>query len=183
MRTIKKLGQGVLLALGVLGLAGTVSAAPLAITTCKAITVSGPYVLTKNLTAAGNCLVVKASDVTIDLGGYVLTGNGTGSAISDGVGVNGTVVRNGVIRNFGYGMDLQGSNNLIDEVRVFDTTQGGIFVGTGSLVKGSLANDNNVFGIWLQCPASAIANTAFGNTGFNFATSGVGCVNSQNLAP
>ena len=185
MKAIKKLGQGVLVAIGVLGLAGTVSAAPQAITTCKSITVSGPYVLTKNLTAAGDCLVVKASNVTIDLGGYVLTGNGTGRGVfaDVGFGFRGIVVRNGVVTGFAHGVLLGGFNHVVDDVRVFDMTGSGIYVGDGSLVKGSVASDNGDFGIWLVCPASAIGNTAVGNGFPNLFQNGAGCVLSQNLAP
>ena len=185
MTTIKKLGQVVLVALGVLGLAGTVSAAPQAITACKTITVSGPYVLTRNLSAVGDCLVVKAMNVTIDLGGYVLTGNGAGRGIvvEPGFNFRGIVVRNGVVTDFAYGIMLSGPNNVVEDVRVFDMTGAGIYVGNGSLVKGSVASNNGDFGIWLVCPASAIGNTAVSNGLGGLLQQGAGCVSSQNLAP
>ena len=45
---------------------------------CTTITKPGFYVLTRNLTATGDCLVVAANFVTIDLGGWVITGSGLG---------------------------------------------------------------------------------------------------------
>ena len=47
------------------------------ISKCGTISKPGSYVLTRNLTAIGDCLVVAANFVTIDLGGWVITGNGT----------------------------------------------------------------------------------------------------------
>ena len=43
---------------------------------CTKITKPGFYVLTRNLTATGDCLVVAANFVTIDLGGWVITSTG-----------------------------------------------------------------------------------------------------------
>ena len=53
------------------------------ISKCGTISKPGSYVLTRNLTANGDCLVVAANFVTIDLGGWVITGNGTGGGITD----------------------------------------------------------------------------------------------------
>ena len=50
------------------------------------------------LSAAGNCIVVGADSVTIDLGGFTITGNGTGNGITDaGQARKGVVARNGSI--------------------------------------------------------------------------------------
>jgi hypothetical protein len=186
MKTIKKLVQGMLVALGVLGLAAAASAAPKSITTCRTIDDPGSYLVTKNLTATGNCLVVKASHVTIDLGGYVLSGNGTGTGIKDTVGgLRGVTVRNGTVRGFDDGIVLIGFSGMVDQVRVHDNVSLGIYVGPGYLVKASVASNNGSFGIGLQCPASAVGNTAIDNIdlGDNLVTFGTGCVLSQNLAP
>ena len=58
-------------------------AAPQGIRTCRPITASGSYVVTRNLTTVGTCLSVLVSFVTIDLGGFTLSGNGTGEGVSD----------------------------------------------------------------------------------------------------
>src|SRR2546428_5578353 len=65
-----------------------------AISACTAITTSGSYILTRNLVAAGNCLVVAADFVTTDLAGHTISGNGTGGGITTGSDV-GITVRGG----------------------------------------------------------------------------------------
>ena len=54
------------------------------ISKCTTISKPGSYVLTRNLTASGDCLMVAANFVTLDLGGWVITGNGTGTGSQTG---------------------------------------------------------------------------------------------------
>jgi hypothetical protein len=184
MNVMKKLGQGLLVTIGVLGLAGVASAGPRTINSCKTIDEPGSYLVARNLTAAGDCLVVTASGVTIDLGGWMLTGNGTGIGVRDLYGTtNGTEVRNGTITGFTGGVELGGGNSIVDQVRARDNGTYGITVGAGSLVRNSVASNNGSIGIFLDCPSSAVSNTATGNPGANIHTNGPGCVGSQNVAP
>src|SRR5215467_11079290 len=68
---------------------------PIEITQCQTISQPGSYKLVNNLTATGDCIVITAQDVTLDLNGFEISGNGTGSAIvGTGAQVR-TVVRNG----------------------------------------------------------------------------------------
>ncbi len=204
MKAIKKLGQGVLVAIGVLGLAGAVSAAPKSITSCKTIDEPGSYLVTRNLTGSGICLYVDADDVAIDLGGYVLRGNGTGDGVTANAYRKGITVRNGTVTNFNSGVSLFGTGSIVEQVRAHDNTSYGIIVGNGALVKSSIASDNGDDGIFadpsslitgsvatgnglrglvMWCPASAVSNTTTNNAGGNLVTVGAGCVLSQNLAP
>jgi hypothetical protein len=185
MKTMKKLGQGMLVAIGVLGLVGVASAGPKTITSCKTIDEPGSYLVTKNLTANGDCLKVAVAGVTIDLGGWVLTGNGTGVGIQDlYAGAQATVVRNGMVRGFDDGIALSQGNNIIEHVRVLNSASVGISVGPGSLVKNSVVSNSATFGIGLSCPASAIGNTVTNNgLDDNIIMFGAGCVSFHNLAP
>src|SRR5262249_46179573 len=61
-----------------LGYQGSALAGPKGLSSCKSLTTPGSYVLTGNLSAVGDCLVVAADFVTIDLAGFSVTGNGTG---------------------------------------------------------------------------------------------------------
>src|SRR4051812_38813848 len=86
-------------------------AAPRVLNNCTTITDPGAYVLGKNLNATGDCFVIAADFVNLDLDGFTLTGNGTGAAISQlmptyGVGRRGMVVRNGAVTNFQSGVSL-----------------------------------------------------------------------------
>lgn len=70
------------------------------------ITNSGSYYLTRNLTAgtnAANGIIIAVSDVTLDMGGFILTGTTNGAygiSISGGNNRNITI-KNGVVRGWG----------------------------------------------------------------------------------
>ncbi|MGH9900357.1 MAG: hypothetical protein ACRD68_00800, partial [Pyrinomonadaceae bacterium] len=71
------------------------------IRSCQTIDDSGSYLLTKSLTAAGDCLVIAADNVTVDLNGFTITGDGTGKGITDGgAQLKNITVRNGGVTNF-----------------------------------------------------------------------------------
>ena len=61
-----------------LGICAVAAVAQTAITDCGPITVAGPYVLANNLSATGDRLAVQSNSVTIDLGGFTITGPGAG---------------------------------------------------------------------------------------------------------
>src|SRR5262245_26996405 len=61
--------------------ASGVDAQPTRITKCQTISEAGSYMLANNLIAAGNCLVIAEDFVTIDLAGFSIRGNGTGTGI------------------------------------------------------------------------------------------------------
>jgi hypothetical protein len=110
---------------------------------CTEIRNPGFYLLTRNLTAAVNddCLVVRTSFVTIDLGGWVISGRsndpdqlGVGITIT-GESVQNTTVRNGTITGFGDAINL-GRRAVVENVRAFGN-QGGIVAASDSTVSGS----------------------------------------------
>jgi hypothetical protein len=47
-----------------------------------AVSSSGNYTVTANLTATGNCIVITVPNVAIDLQGHMIAGNGTGNGIT-----------------------------------------------------------------------------------------------------
>ena len=62
-------------------------AAPKTLNDCKTITDPGAYVVGKNISASGDCFVIAADNVNLDLDGFVITGNGTGSAFVEQLAV------------------------------------------------------------------------------------------------
>ena len=73
----------------------------------------GSYYLTTNLSyAAGNAITVTATNVSIDLNGFALTGGGTNSPYT-GISSTGAslAVRNGIISGWLYGASAAGPNN------------------------------------------------------------------------
>ena len=150
---------------------------------CKTIDEPGSYLLTKNLTATGNCLVVAADHVTIDLGGYALSGNGTGFGVISSSNDANVAVRNGTVTGFEVGVGLQGPASVVEDVRAPANSLHGIILAPRSIVRGSIAIGNGHHGIVLFCPSGAVGNVATDNPDGNLETLGAGCVLSQNLAP
>ena len=133
------------------------------ISKCGTISKPGSYVVTRNLTANGDCLVVAADFVTIDLGGWVITGNGTGSGITDQeAGRGGITVRNGEITGFEDGVLLRASSEVvIEKVRAFGDAFG-ISAGAGSTVSGNIAR-GLIRGIGTGGDSIVSGNIATGN--------------------
>jgi hypothetical protein len=122
---------------------------PTKITECGTIVRPGSYVLTKNLTAAGDCLVVNADFVSIDLAGFLITGDGTGAGIrADPVGpesAQGIAVRNGTIAGFEFGVAMIAIGSIVEGVRAVGNSSTGIF--TSGIVRNNTAVGNRIHGI------------------------------------
>src|SRR6267143_265399 len=98
MKTPRVLGLLAMVTCG-LGLVGAVWAQG-TIYGCGAISAPGLWQLAANISASGTCLVITANDVTLDLSGFEIVGDRTGSCISDGgTSLTGTVIKNGTVRN------------------------------------------------------------------------------------
>lgn len=156
-----------MLAIGLLGYAPDVLAGVKKIKKCGTITAPGSYQLDKNLNATGDCLVIQANFVTIDLNGFTVTGDGTGDGITDGgVARKGIAIRNGTITGFVDGIDLFFSRGVsVEQVRAFDNSGDGIRVGFDSMVTGNTAFDNVGNGIFARFGSTVTGNTARSNNG------------------
>jgi hypothetical protein len=100
--------RGALLAIG-LSASARQAAAGTHIDSCRPLTQSGSCTRTKTLPAEGDCLVVLADFVTLDLCGHTSTGIGRGTGIRvdrqqvrQGIGV-----RHGTLTNCGNGVTLE----------------------------------------------------------------------------
>lgn len=91
-----------------------------------AITESGSYVVTDNLSSAGYGIIVAASGVTIDLAGHTLSGSGNDSGIVADTN-DMVVVRNGTIEGFANGIRAINSNyGRYERLTVRDNLNSGI---------------------------------------------------------
>ena len=138
---------------------------PTQIKSCGTLSEPGSYVVVQNLTATGDCLVIAADFVTIDLGGFTLTGNGTDEGITDKFGGRvGVVVRNGTVTNFAIGVRIAtGSRHTIEGVRVVSNIGLGMSIGTNSIVKGNTVSDNGSIGISVDTGSIVTGNIASDN--------------------
>ena len=133
---------------------------------CTTISQRGSYELTRNLTARGDCLVVAANFVTIDLGGWVIAGNGTGSGITDQEAARrGIAVRNGTVTNFDAGVALgETTGAVVENVRAITHNTFGIATGSFSIVSGNIV-ENTIFGIIAGRFSTVTGNSAAGGEG------------------
>ena len=163
------------------------------ISACTTITTPGSYILTRNLVAAGDCLVVAADFVTIDLAGHMIRGNRTGIGIQDSGLRKGIAIHNGTITNFSAGLRICGQGSiqiLVERMRVIDNVNDGIalcdgmaivkdsissgnsqgiFVGPRSVVRSTTTSNNASLGIQAGLGSTIIGNTADenGNSGLS----------------
>ena len=136
----------------------------------------GSYRLTGNLSvpASTDGVRIEADGVTLDLNGFSISGPTRitcpiqGCPPNNGIGVHslnatGSTVRNGSVENMGAeGIRLDG------EARVYDVTarsngRSGIQVGSWSLVRHCVANQNDLAGIIAPDSSTVIGNTMVGN--------------------
>ncbi len=138
----------------------------------------GSYYLTANLTVpAGKAGIrVAASDVRVDLNGFVLSGNaaaGTSGITDSGVALTDISVHDGVIRAMsGIGVNLGATRrSLIDELRVHDNAGTGVLTGHAARITGVRADVNaatqgaGAAGIRSGDASQILRCTAKGNTG------------------
>jgi hypothetical protein len=99
------------------------------------ITEPGSYVLEGNLTTAGAGIEIKASNVSINLNGYTLSGDSDEIGINALKEINNITVQNGAITGFGQGVTLNGcSQCAIKNLRIFGPS--GIFLaGSDCLIE------------------------------------------------
>ena len=119
-------------------------AAPTLIHACTTISSSGSYVLGSNLYASGDCIVVDAPFVSIDMAGFAILGNGDGAGIraDSGAERGGLEVRGGTIADFhtGIGSDARVvyGGVIVEQMRLVSNFYG------AALGPRSTARENNV---------------------------------------
>jgi hypothetical protein len=121
---------------------------PTIINDCQTISTPGSYKLGNNINAAGDCLLITAQGVSLDLDGFALVGNGTGTAVigptteARSVPEARTSVKNGDIANFAQAINLSGT---VEALRV--TSNGiGIVVSIG-VVRDNIVQFNGSAGL------------------------------------
>ncbi len=149
------------------------------------ITASGSYRLTGNLASPGstNGINVNASNVTIDLNGFSITGAVIGGGGIDAQpGTVGTTVENGTVTGFGTGVQL-GSNSIVKSVHADSNYNAGIYITSNNgLIEGCTANSNTQNGAILGNNGVIEGSTANSNGSNGILCTGYGCAISGNTA-
>jgi parallel beta-helix repeat protein len=142
----------------------------------------GSYYLTTNLTSTGHGVIITASDVTLDLTGFRLSGDRGDSdygVFLDGAtnsAIRNVIVRNGIVRDFAVGVHAEYAQNsrferLITATNYFYGIQlyGDSGQCNGNTIANCTVNGNRIRGIQFygysgQCSGNTIANcTVSGN--------------------
>ncbi len=138
------------------------------------ISVPGNYTLAGNLTYTANlahAITISANNVTLDMGGYSITGPGAATASFNGVTINGdgVEVRNGYISGFSSGLyaDVNSISTKASNLRLHDN-QVGISLALsaiGAVIKDCMAYTNKSYGILAEAAGSIITNNVAYNNG------------------
>jgi parallel beta-helix repeat protein len=155
---------------------GLIAATPVAasrafgpISTCGTINASGSYGLTNPIGKPGNCIIIRASNVTLNLNKFGIVGNGkVGQGVTIVHGVKNVQVMNGPISAWAIGIKDSGVNTHLQSLKVFNNVLRGVaLVGaTGSLVQNTSFPGNGSVSLFLGGTTGAIV------TGNNIGGSG-----------
>ena len=135
------------------------------ITTCGQTVTTNAF-LTKDLSCTADGVIVGAAKITIDLRGFTLRGDGGApdSGIVDN-GFNSVKLQNGVVRNFGFGLAIDGADKASVSNMVVSGANIGIYVnGDSASITSSTASGNGLTGVQVVGEsASIVSTTASGN--------------------
>jgi Right handed beta helix region len=141
---------------------------PVPINGCGPITAPGTYALTVNPPpAAGNCLVISAPHVTLDLAGHTVAGLGTGAGVAIAPGAVDTKLESALpgatIGGFSTGIRDNADNAVIagPNLRVAGNLDNGVWVvgATGGVVDHLVATGNHHYGIHVQLSLGTVIST------------------------
>src|SRR4030095_11795582 len=117
-------------------------ALPLVALACGA-QITGGVRLDHDLTCAGNALLVSGNDITIDLNGHTLSGNGSGNGIT--VSASHAVrIFGGTVKGFQSGIFVGGSSDVVIRGNEFSATNQAVLLQatTGSVIKHNTVANN-----------------------------------------
>lgn len=170
------------------------------------ISKSGSYYLTSDLKVAKQGgVIVKTDNVTLDLNGFSIIGDGSKV---NGISLDGThnvTVQNGTIRGFGAAgiFATSGDGHRILQIRAINNGSGGIFAftsgtlisecmawgnnsvgiaaGGNSIVRSSISRNNQGNGISAETGSTVIGNSVYGNKGEYGISAGGSTVKENNV--
>ena len=143
---------------------------PQGLTLPYTISEPGSYVLMGNIVApggfAGSAISIDADDVTLDLNGFAIVGDGNGTAVGVFSSHNRIAIRNGSVRNWQTGLSIQGAEHAeVSDLRVTDGAAGGLLVGRYTVVTRCVAHNTGNVGIQATDGCVVSHCTANANTG------------------
>ena len=177
-----------LAAAAALCLPATASALPQLILACGTLSTPGSYTVLNNLNSTADCLVIASDFVTLDLGGFVVSGSGSGNGAgitARGAALRGVTIRNGVVQRFAQGISMGASTGVtVERVYATGNAQEGILLGDMATVRDSTAIANGGSGVRVGQRGLIVNNNAGENGGHglsgNLGTSMIGNTSGHN---
>jgi len=110
------------------------------VVSCRGLENNLVYVLKNDINVKGDCFSF-GRNITFDLNGHSIIGDGSGIGISNGFLDSGSIIKNGVISNFSKGIELKNSNgNVITDLSIY--LNRGDKINRGQGIYLSRSNDN-----------------------------------------
>lgn len=139
---------------------------PLVTLSCGA-QITGDARLNNDLTCVGNALLVSGDDITIDLNGHSLAGNGTANGITVSAS-HGVTIFGGSIQGFQSGIFTNGSTDIVIRDNQFSATNQAVLLQatTGSVIKHNTVTNNVSRGFMIRPNLSgglSTGNVVIGN--------------------
>lgn len=138
------------------------------------ITQPGFYFLANDLSASCNGISVRTNDVTIDLMGFNIIGDGVPSGCA-GIriqsGISNVEIRNGTIRDFTWGIDGRGADVAVYDIRITgirtfgNSSEGIALAGARHMVEDCIVSTNGSTGIRVGDFSTVIGSVTTGNGG------------------
>jgi hypothetical protein len=139
-------------------------------------------VLTHDLLDCEDGLRVAAPNVTLDLGGHELVGQGQGSGVY--IEAEGVVVENGVIRGFGWGVRVSSASGTVVNDLDLASNGWGIeawFSNGLHLARNTIHNNRSGVGIFFSADNQIVGNRLLNNQEWGIASYRAGVLADSNL--
>lgn len=134
----------------------------------------GHYYLTRSFQAVGtNGITITANYVSLDLGGFTISGTATNSG-QTGVAASGysNVVENGTVTNFQTGVSSTAFNSTVRRVRAISNSRGIDMTAAFARIEDCEASSNGETGILVRGPVGVVARCSVIGNGVSGVTLG-----------
>ncbi|MCH7850089.1 MAG: hypothetical protein IH845_00415, partial [Nanoarchaeota archaeon] len=120
---------------------------------CRSLNVANTsYYLIQDIIATEDCLIVGAENITINFGGYNITGNSSGNGVYS-IGQNNLIIKNGEIYDFENGINIVGGNQNQIENMILTSNPYGVILSSvidtiliNNVITNSAENGIRIFG-------------------------------------
>lgn len=113
------------------------------------MSVTASLTLNGDLQCSGNGLTVTGTSVILNLNGHQISGNGS-NTVYGGIIVNGAkaTVENGVVSEFGYGVEVFGATATVTKIRSTYNNEGFYVAGASGKYTSNVASSNMLYGFY-----------------------------------